>query len=201
MTKAYVYFFRNEDNGLTKIGVAREPLVRMKAVQVTEETRNLKLLGQSRALPRKTAFTLERRLHDRFAKHRKHGEWFKLPRDTARWPSLVKVTTVEEFKALSSVLPQYISSDIARKSPFTLGYAKWRTIEEYQERRDELLAIGCHRIYFDPLNTRKGFRIFGRDKRPGDVLVFAGRRIRWVEVLEGGSFEQIEPINFAEVVA
>jgi len=65
-----VYFIAADD-GPVKIGVAKDPVKRLAALQVSYPTR-LALLATTGG-----GFYQERRYHSRFEQHRLHGEWFR----------------------------------------------------------------------------------------------------------------------------
>ncbi|WP_052149229.1 GIY-YIG nuclease family protein [Sphingomonas sp. Ant20] len=65
-----VYFIAADD-GPIKIGVAKDPVKRLAALQVSYPTR-LALLATTDG-----GFYQERRYHSRFEQHRLHGEWFR----------------------------------------------------------------------------------------------------------------------------
>lgn len=66
-----IYFVAAQNSGLIKIGVACDPVSRLRDLQVGSPER-LRLL----AVTPGTAAD-ERALHQRFSAHREHGEWFR----------------------------------------------------------------------------------------------------------------------------
>lgn len=68
---SHVYFIESETTGLIKIGRSVNPSSRFNAIR-TMSPDKLVLLG---SVPE--AVCSESELHKRFAKHRKHGEWFE----------------------------------------------------------------------------------------------------------------------------
>jgi hypothetical protein len=68
--KASVYFIQAEDGGPIKIGLAGDPTKRLSELQRTSPQR-LRILATEPG-----SASHERELHERFAEHRLHGEWF-----------------------------------------------------------------------------------------------------------------------------
>ncbi|MEV7013349.1 GIY-YIG nuclease family protein [Streptosporangium sp. NPDC051022] len=66
-----VYFIQGIEGGPIKIGVSRDPWERLAAIQLMSPVQ-LHVLGTIRGVGQPE----ERRLHERFAEHRSHGEWF-----------------------------------------------------------------------------------------------------------------------------
>lgn len=69
--ESHVYFIESETTGLIKIGRSVNPSSRFNAIR-TMSPDKLVLLG---SVPETVCSEAE--LHKRFAKHRKHGEWFE----------------------------------------------------------------------------------------------------------------------------
>lgn len=69
--ESQVYFIESETTGLIKIGRSVNPASRFNAIR-TMSPDKLALLG---SIPESVCSESE--LHKRFAKHRKHGEWFE----------------------------------------------------------------------------------------------------------------------------
>jgi hypothetical protein len=71
----YVYFIRDRDSGLVKIGQSKHPDIRL--TDLRAERRNIEILGTI------AAPLLERELHRQFAHCRVVGEWFRPDDDLA----------------------------------------------------------------------------------------------------------------------
>jgi hypothetical protein len=67
-----VYFIQGIEGGPIKIGVARDPRDRLVSIQLMSPVR-LQILGVIRGAGQPG----EHRLHEQFAEHRLHGEWFQ----------------------------------------------------------------------------------------------------------------------------
>lgn len=78
-TRGFVYFIRSAN--AVKIGVTRNLSTRMSELQVSNAHR-LELIA---AIPGGRA--LEKRLHEKFARHRANGEWFRLSPEITEWLS------------------------------------------------------------------------------------------------------------------
>lgn len=68
-TEAFVYFIQSA-TGDIKIGMARDVAVRMKTLQTAHPVKLTLLVSCDGGA------TVEREYHQRFAEHRRHGEWF-----------------------------------------------------------------------------------------------------------------------------
>lgn len=90
-----VYVIAEKGSAVCKIGVAREPMYRLAAMQ-TGNCRPLDLAYQFWIRGRKTAYRLERRVHQSLEIHHLMGEWFYLPVEEA-------VTAIME----ASVRPEF----------------------------------------------------------------------------------------------
>jgi hypothetical protein len=77
-----VYFVQAGDGGPIKIGRARNPLARMRSLQVSNHE-ILAFLGQSPCLEEQKAHAVERALHNECAAFHIHGEWFRPCREIA----------------------------------------------------------------------------------------------------------------------
>lgn len=71
----YIYFIAAPDADVVKIGIAGDPKRRFRTIQACSPVR-LELV----LFVRGTIFD-ERHLHERFAAHRVHGEWFRYHSD------------------------------------------------------------------------------------------------------------------------
>jgi len=71
----HVYFLKNEDTGLVKIGMSRNLKSRIKDLRATVPGRSALLETVYTNRPRH----LEKMFHLMFDKYRMNGEWFKLP--------------------------------------------------------------------------------------------------------------------------
>lgn len=69
-TDGFIYFVQGEGVSAIKIGFATSPKVRLDSLQCGSPVR-LKFIGLMHG-----TMDDEKRLHDRFRKHRLHGEWF-----------------------------------------------------------------------------------------------------------------------------
>jgi len=73
----YVYFITNQRETVVKIGIANNPLQRLKTFQ-TANHEELIILKTIKLKTRAEAFQLETALHRKFKKFHIRGEWFKL---------------------------------------------------------------------------------------------------------------------------
>lgn len=76
----YVYFIRSANKKSlvqVKIGLSKDPNERLRNLQFTSPTK-LSLIGVIKCKSKLHSFHVERTLHDRFKKQRRHGEWFHL---------------------------------------------------------------------------------------------------------------------------
>lgn len=71
VSEAWIYFIQADIGGLIKIGYAADIPKRLNAMQMGCPVQ-LVVLAQCRGTG-----TYERELHQRFAGHRRHGEWFE----------------------------------------------------------------------------------------------------------------------------
>lgn len=71
------YLYLITDGNHYKIGVAKDPQRRLKALQ-TGNPKVLKLLATGYRRSTKTAFSVERQIHQGLKRQRLHGEWFRL---------------------------------------------------------------------------------------------------------------------------
>lgn len=74
----YTYLMINRKNNHYKIGISKDPNFREKTLQSEEP--EIETLGMKKFINRKTAGTLEKRLHKKFEEQNIRGEWFKLKR-------------------------------------------------------------------------------------------------------------------------
>lgn len=76
----FVYVMQAGESGPVKIGVARNPLSRLRELQTGCFAR-LRLIAMEDLSDRSDALALESALHKRFRPYRLHGEWFRCEGD------------------------------------------------------------------------------------------------------------------------
>jgi len=69
-----IYIIQMENTDIFKIGVADDPISRIRGIQVGNPYR-LKLID---SFYKENAYEVERKIHKRYKKHRMVGEWFEL---------------------------------------------------------------------------------------------------------------------------
>ena len=72
----YIYFILNYDSQAVKIGIAKNVKRRLASLQTSSPSK-LKLLGIIKTKSVNNARKIEKSLHEKFAKNRIRGEWFK----------------------------------------------------------------------------------------------------------------------------
>lgn len=89
----HVYFIQCQTTGLVKIGRSQDPIKRLRNLSTSSPT-PLKMISYGKALPNH-----ERELHDQFAEHRSHGEWFH--------PAIELVEFAEAYTGSMHKVPEF----------------------------------------------------------------------------------------------
>lgn len=66
-----LYFIQHETGGLIKIGISANPVVRLRKINADAHDPRYRILATTRGGRER-----EKLLHEKFARHRRHGEWF-----------------------------------------------------------------------------------------------------------------------------
>lgn len=142
----FVYFIA-DNNGLVKIGVAKNPKKRLKELQ-TASPRKLNLIS---TVESDNAFRLEGKLHRRFKEKCVSGEWFELNSDDIdgvlheinrgfglpAYPALIK--TLEHFSKVTQKMA-VSDSDVQNTNYFFTH----DDLEAFQEKIDKLKSLDRH---------------------------------------------------------
>lgn len=142
-----IYFIRAVNSGAIKIGVSNDPRRRLESMQ-TGSPEPLELLG---VLP--GGVDEERRLHQRFAAYRIHGEWFRGDETLTRAIEVLTLKPIDELLDEKSAEAWLIMGELLCEAP-----EDWEQVTLFCVRRQ----VPDDRLFPDPdmaLNgTRPGCR-------------------------------------------
>lgn len=105
--KGYVYFIACVETMRVKIGFTKgNPIARLKALQ-TGSASTLVLMACHPG-----SLETERDLHNRFAAHRVHGEWFEASEEMLEYLSMIVWLTACHFEITGGELPSWVDAGL-----------------------------------------------------------------------------------------
>lgn len=137
-----VYFIQGEANLLVKIGVTNDLRRRMRTLSL-QGGQKLRLLGHSEG-----SYGLERKLHERFAKLRVIGEWFRPGADLVEFMAKCELRALVEEQASADAAEAALrKADEESELEDQRQYDEW--LEE-QEHQAELAAAATAQYDDEP---------------------------------------------------